>query len=491
MEHSGKIKKDFLKKDSNPDIFFGAVDIIQEQELKDKLTSGKSLRIKAGFDPSRPDLHIGHLALLKKLRWFQDKGHQVIFVVGDFTAQIGDPSGANQTRPVLTKEEVKENARTYANQAYKILDKEQAQIVYNSKWLGSLSSLDLVQLSSCVTVARMLERNDFSSRFKEQKPIGIHEFLYPLLQGYDSLELKSDVEMGGTDQIFNLLMGREIQKQHGVEPQCVLTFPLIEGIDGVKKMSKTYNNAIAFNDSPQEIFGKTMKISDELMLDYYKVFLFCLTSSDQDLKFKEKSKCVFEFFEDLTFYFENSSVPKIQDLSVLAGDFLKGSQFSPGSVAHTSFDSSASLKEVLKDKLKKADSSLKMLKENLASYFVETLYDLLVAQEAQQEFNKIFKKNLISDSIQEVRVLEEEDVLLSSLMKRVNLSSSSGEARRSILGGGLKLLESYQISDDRLKKCIGKKIEDSQLKINLKKGDDFILSIGKRKQVRIKVGDKK
>ena len=459
----------------NLEILSGAVDVIQLQEFKDKLNKGKTLRIKAGFDPSCPDLHLGHLILLKKLRWFQDQGHQVIFIVGDFTAQIGDPSGVNQTRPVLTLKEVKKNAKTYAKQAYRILNKKRSKIVYNSKWLKPMKSSDLVRLASCSTVARMLERNDFSSRFKEQKSIGLHEFLYPLLQGYDSFELQSDVEIGGTDQLFNLLMGREIQKQYKQEPQCVFTFPLIEGTDGVQKMSKSYGNAIAFNDSTKDIFGKTMKISDELMLEYYKAFLSCLTSSKEDQKFKQKSLSISQFFEELESSSGEKVIPKIKDISTPLSEFIKGAS------SHTS------LKEILIHKIKEEGSSLKFLKENLAFYFVETLYSFSEAKKAQKEFNEVFKENLIPVSIKEVKISEVKEIALSSLMKQIQLCTSTSEARRSIEGGGVKLLEGNCVSDDRLKKYIGKKVQDSQLRLDLKRGDEFILSVGKRKQVRVKV----
>ena len=456
----------------NLKILDGVVDIVQLDEFKNKLKQKKRLRIKTGFDPSQPDLHLGHLILLKKLRWFQDQNHQVIFVVGDFTAQIGDPSGANKTRPLLSSKEVKQNAKTYARQAYKILDKRKTKLVYNSKWFSSMKPGDFIKLASSLTVARMLERNDFSMRFKDQKPISIHEFLYPLFQGYDSLKLEADVELGGTDQLFNLLVGRDIQKQNQQEPQCVLTFPVIEGISGVQKMSKSYGNAILFNDVPKDIFGKTMKISDELMLNYYKVFLDCLTSSEADKAFKQKSQDVLNFFDELKKY-SKSNLPKIDQLSTPLNKFIKEAS------------SNQSLKDILLGKMK--EKSLKILKENLAFYFVETLYNESQAHQAQKEFNAIFKQHLIPQSLKEVRISEIQNLALTSLMKQAGLSSSSGEARRFIEGGGVKLLEGKKISDEKLKKYIGQKIIEPQLKINLVKGDEFILSVGKRKQIKIRV----
>lgn len=247
----------------------GALEIIEEEELINKLKKGKPLTIKAGFDPTAKDLHLGHTVLLQKLRDFQNLGHQVVFLIGDFTAMIGDPTGRNETRPPLSKEEVIENAKTYQEQVFKILDKEKTIILYNSDWLSKLNTKDIVELTSKYTVARMLERDDFQKRYKEGMPIHIHEFLYPLFQGYDSVVLKADVEIGGSDQKFNLLVGRELQKDYGLEKQICITMPLLVGLDGVKKMSKSYDNYIGLTDEPKDMFGKTMSISDELMYDYY------------------------------------------------------------------------------------------------------------------------------------------------------------------------------------------------------------------------------
>jgi len=252
----------------------GCDELLIEQELIEKLKKGVSLRIKAGFDPTAPDLHLGHTVLINKLRHFQDLGHKVLFLIGDFTGMIGDPTGKSATRPPLTKEQVAENAKSYAEQVFKILDKDKTEIVFNSTWLTDLGAAGMLKLAASHTVARMLERDDFSKRFKSNQPIAIHEFMYPLLQGYDSVALKADVELGGTDQKFNLLMGRELQKQAGQVQQCVLTMPLLEGLDGVNKMSKSLNNYIGINEPPEIIFAKLMSISDELMWRYIHLLSF-------------------------------------------------------------------------------------------------------------------------------------------------------------------------------------------------------------------------
>ncbi|PCI59412.1 MAG: tyrosine--tRNA ligase [Methylophilaceae bacterium] len=252
----------------------GADELLIESELIEKFKKGKPLRIKAGFDPTAPDLHLGHTVLINKLRQFQDLGHHVLFLIGDFTGMIGDPTGKSTTRPPLTKEQVAENAASYAAQVFKILDKDKTEIVFNSHWLTDLGAAGMLKLAASLTVARMLERDDFSKRFKNNQPIAIHEFMYPLLQGYDSVALKADVELGGTDQKFNLLMGRELQKQAGQPQQCVLTMPLLEGLDGVNKMSKSLGNYIGINEPPSTIFAKIMSVSDDLMWRYIELLSF-------------------------------------------------------------------------------------------------------------------------------------------------------------------------------------------------------------------------
>jgi len=260
--------------DALQEIKRGADELLVEVELIEKLKTGRPLRIKAGFDPTAPDLHLGHTVLLNKLRQFQVLGHQVIFLVGDFTGMIGDPTGKNATRPPLTREAVAENAKTYQEQVFKILDPALTEVRFNSEWMENLGSAGMIRLAATHTVARMLERDDFHKRYAGQQPIAIHEFLYPLIQGYDSVELKADVELGGTDQKFNLLMGRELQKHHGQPAQCILTRPLLEGLDGVNKMSKSLGNYIGIDEPPQEIFGKLMSVSDELMWRYIRLLSF-------------------------------------------------------------------------------------------------------------------------------------------------------------------------------------------------------------------------
>lgn len=252
----------------------GADELLIEADLVEKLKKGQPLRIKAGFDPTAPDLHLGHTVLINKLRQFQELGHQVLFLIGDFTGMIGDPTGKSATRPPLTAEQVQENAKSYTAQVFKILKPEQTEVVFNSKWLTELGAAGMLKLAASHTVARMLERDDFTKRYKANQPIAIHEFLYPLLQGYDSVALKADVELGGTDQKFNLLMGRELQKQAGMSQQCVLTMPLLEGLDGVNKMSKSLGNYIGIAEAPEIIFAKIMSISDDLMWRYIELLSF-------------------------------------------------------------------------------------------------------------------------------------------------------------------------------------------------------------------------
>ena len=261
--------------DNSLDIIYrGTEEVLLEEELVKKLKRGKPLKIKAGFDPTAPDLHLGHTVLINKLRQFQDLGHEVMFLVGDFTAMIGDPTGKSATRPPLTREDVIENAKTYEHQVFKILDAQKTSVLFNSSWMGEMNASDMIQLAAKHTVARMLERDDFSKRYKSGQSISIHEFLYPLVQGYDSVAMKADVELGGTDQKFNLLVGRQLQEAYAQEPQVALTMPILEGLDGVQKMSKSLNNYIGITDSPDDMFGKIMSVSDELMWRYFELLSF-------------------------------------------------------------------------------------------------------------------------------------------------------------------------------------------------------------------------
>jgi tyrosyl-tRNA synthetase len=252
----------------------GCDQLLVEQEMADKLATGRPLRVKAGFDPTAPDLHLGHTVLLNKMRQFQELGHHVIFLIGDFTGMIGDPTGKNATRPPLTREQIEDNARTYREQVFKILDPERTEVAFNSTWFDRMDAADLIRLAAKHTVARMLERDDFGKRYRGNQPIAIHEFLYPLVQGYDSVALRADIELGGTDQKFNLLVGRELQKHYGQPSQCILTMPLLEGLDGVNKMSKSLGNYVGINEPPEQIFGKLMSISDELMWRYIELLSF-------------------------------------------------------------------------------------------------------------------------------------------------------------------------------------------------------------------------
>ncbi len=347
----------------------GAVELVDEDELVAKLKKGRPLRVKAGFDPTAPDLHLGHTVVMQKLKQFQDLGHTVIFLMGDFTARIGDPSGRNETRPELGEDIIKKNAETYVAQAGKILDVEKAEIRYNSEWLGKFTAADFIRLSAKETVARMLERDDFESRFKGGSPIRIHEFLYPLLQGYDSVALESDVELGGTDQIFNLLVGRDLQRDVGQEPQVVLTMPLLVGTDGVAKMSKTYGNYVGISEPPKEIFGKMMSISDDLMWTYYEL---------------------------------------LSDLSLGEIEKLK--------------------EEVLTGKLHP-----KLAKENLAAEIVERFHSEQDAVAARDEFERVFAKKDTPDEIDEHLLDSmDAEISLVDAMLGTKLVSSKSDARRMI-----------------------------------------------------------
>jgi len=293
----------------------GSDELLIESELREKLKTGRPLRVKAGFDPTAPDLHLGHTVLLNKLKQLQDFGHHILFLIGDFTGMIGDPSGKNATRPPLSREEIQANATTYADQVFKILDRGRTEVVFNSAWMDRMNASDLVRLAAKHTVARMLERDDFAKRYKGRQPIAIHEFLYPLVQGYDSVVLKSDLELGGTDQRFNLLMGREVQKEHGQPPQCILTLPLLVGTDGVNKMSKSLGNTVGINEPPAEIFGKLMSISDELMWRYIELLSF-----EPAQKINEKKRAIEQGSNprDVKFDFAKEMVTRFHGLQAAA-----------------------------------------------------------------------------------------------------------------------------------------------------------------------------
>ncbi len=360
-------------------IIAGTVDIISEDSLLEKLQhsfkTNTPLRVKAGFDPSRPDLHLGHVILLNKLKTFQKLGHDVLFLIGDWTAQIGDPSGHNQTRPTLHIDEVKQNAKTYSQQVFKILSKQKTQIHFNSNWMNKMSAQKLIQLAEQTTVARMLERDDFSKRFQNKDSISIHEFLYPLIQGYDSVVLKADIEIGAVDQIFNLLVGRDLQKKFNYSPQCVLTLPLLTGTDGVKKMSKSYNNFISLTDPPKEVFGKTMKINDPQMLHWYQLLT-------------PKTK------------------KEIQQLQ-------KG--------------------------LKSRTLHPKKLKIELATWLTTYLHSSTEAQKAKEEFEQVFSKKELPKDIPEQMIAPHSELWICHFLQKLKLTPSTSSARRLIEGGGLEI----------------------------------------------------
>jgi len=348
----------------------GTDEILPLDELKKKLARNKPLRIKAGFDPTAPDLHLGHTVLINKLKQLQDLGHEILFLIGDFTGMIGDPTGKSATRPPLTQEQVVENAQSYQNQVFKILDKEKTTVVYNSEWMNKMSSAEMIQLASQQTVARMLERDDFSKRYKSGKSISIHEFLYPLIQGYDSVALKSDVELGGTDQKFNLLMGRELQKQAGIEQQVILTMPILEGLDGVQKMSKSLDNYIGIDDAPDDMFGKIMSISDELMWRYLELLSFesleTIASWKIEIENGENPRNIkFRLAEEIITRFHNSDSAK-QAQQNFINRFAKNKV--PDEMPEFSFDAGIKIANLLKDAslVNSTSDAFRMIKEGAA-----------------------------------------------------------------------------------------------------------------------------
>jgi tyrosyl-tRNA synthetase len=351
----------------------GAAELIDEDMLRKKLLRGKPLRVKVGFDPTAPDLHLGHTVVMHKMRHFQELGHTIIFLIGDFTGRIGDPSGRSETRPPLTEEDVRANAATYEEQVFKILDPEKTLVEFNSRWLGVMTAADFVRLASSCTVARMMERDDFEKRFREQRPISIHEFLYPLCQGYDSVALQADVEMGGTDQKFNLLMGRGLQAHYGQESQCVLTMPLLEGTDGVRKMSKTYGNYIGIDEPAPEIFGKLMAVSDDLMWRYYELL----------------------------------SAKSLEEIAALRRDVTENA-------LHP-----------------------KLVKENLAHEITCRYHGQKAADEARRGFNAVFAGGAVPDDMPKFTCRSEDEALAPVFLAASGLAKSRGEARRLIREGAL------------------------------------------------------
>ena len=391
--------------DAMQQITRGVDEILLESELQEKLARKKPLNIKAGFDPTAPDLHLGHTVLINKMRQFQELGHHIMFLIGDFTGLIGDPSGKSATRPALSPEDIQQNATTYKEQGFKILDPELTEICFNSTWHGKRDSADMIRLASRHTVARMLERDDFSKRYKNNLPISIHEFLYPLVQGWDSVEMKADVELGGTDQKFNLLVGRELQKAEGMEPQVILTMPILEGLDGVQKMSKSLNNYIGIEDSPSDMFGKLMSVSDDLMWRYFEL-----------LSFRPMSEI--ETFRS----------------NVEAGENPRDVKF--------------------------------LLAEEIITRF----HSAKAAESAKQDFIARFAKGAIPDEMPEVTLtLDGTQIGVATMLKQAALTSSTSESFRMIKQGAVKI--------------DGERIEDKDLQ--LKKGQQLVAQVGKRKFVRI------
>mgnify|MGYP002878124955 FL=1 len=372
----------------------GCEEILIEQELEEKLASGRPLRIKAGFDPTAPDLHLGHTVLINKLYQFQQLGHEIVFLIGDFTGMIGDPTGKNVTRKPLTREQVMANAQSYKDQVFKILDPEQTTVSFNSEWMSKMTAQDMVQLAARHTVARMLERDDFAKRYKSNQAIAIHEFLYPLVQGYDSVALQADVELGGTDQKFNLLMGRELQKQYGQSPQVIMTLPILEGLDGVQKMSKSLDNYIGINEPPTEIFGKIMKISDDLMWRYFELLSF-------------ESKQQIQSYQDA-----------IHNEGVNPRD----------------------------------------IKFKLGQELVARFHNQQAAVRAQQDFIDRFQHNQIPGDMPEIVLPNQSDPwLIGSALKQAQLVTSTSEAIRMIKQGAVKI-DGHKIADAKLQLNAGSTI---------------------------------
>lgn len=366
--------------DALREIARGAQEIIPLDELKKKLESGRQLVIKLGMDPTAPDIHLGHTVILNKLRTFQNLGHKVILIIGDFTASVGDPSGKNATRPQLSREQIMANAKTYAEQAFKVLDPEKTEIRYNSEWLGQLGAEGTIRLASKLTVARMLEREDFTKRYQSGQPIAIHEFLYPLFQGYDSVALKADVELGGTDQKFNLLMGRELQKDAGMEPQCVLMMPLLVGLDGVKKMSKSANNYIGVHDSASDMFGKIMSLSDELMWSYFDLLSFRPTAEIEELKRRcadgsmNPRDAKMELGREIVARYHGDEAGN-EAVNGFINQFAKGAL--PEDMPEFTFDAAMPLANLLKEAglVSSTSEALRMIKQNAVKCEGEVLSD--------------------------------------------------------------------------------------------------------------------
>jgi tyrosyl-tRNA synthetase len=357
----------------------GTDEILPLDELKKKLAKNKPLRIKAGFDPTAPDLHLGHTVLINKLKQLQDLGHEILFLIGDFTGMIGDPTGKSATRPPLTQEQVIENSQTYQTQVFKILDKEKTTVVFNSEWMDKMSSAQMIQLASQYTVARMLERDDFSKRYKSGKSISIHEFLYPLIQGYDSVALESDIELGGTDQKFNLLMGRELQKQAGMEPQVILTMPILEGLDGVQKMSKSLDNYIGIDDAPDDMFGKIMSISDKLMWRYLELLSFESLNTIADWKIEVENgenprNIKFRLADEIITRFHNAE-SATQAQQNFINRFAKNK--TPDEMPEFSFDTGIKIANLLKEAglVNSTSDAFRMIKEGAAKIEGEKITD--------------------------------------------------------------------------------------------------------------------
>ncbi len=474
----------------------GCQEIIREEELKARLerarATGKPLRVKAGFDPTAPDLHLGHTVLIQKLKHFQDLGHQVIFLIGDFTGLIGDPSGKSETRPPLTEEEVKANAETYERQIFKVLDPEKTVIDFNSRWMKSMSAQDLIRLAARHTVARMLEREDFHQRYVSQSGIAIHEFLYPLIQAYDSVVLEADVELGGTDQKFNLLLGREIQREYGQEPQVVITLPLLEGLDGVQKMSKSLGNYVGIDEPPGEMFGKIMSISDPLMLRYYELLsdlgpeALAKLKEDLDRGTKHPRDAKEALAKELVARYQGGAAAE-QAAQEFAHVFREKGL--PGEIGEFVYEGSIGLH------IRPSSEAVGIKPLGDGSYEVtvilgtQVLNNFLVSAglaSSQSEANRFIRKGYIliggktiTDPNYELRpgniivFKMPKSKLITNILKESGLASSTSEARRLITQGAVKL--------------DGEKVTD--VNQELPPGGPYLLQVGKRRFKKVRLAE--
>jgi len=427
----------------------GADEIIQEDELRERIASGRPLRVKAGFDPTAPDLHLGHTVLINKLRQFQELGHHVMFLIGDFTGMIGDPTGKSATRPPLTPEEIERNAETYKEQVFKILDPEKTEVVFNSTWMNQVGAAGMIKLASQYTVARMLERDDFDKRYRANQPIAVHEFLYPLVQGYDSVAMEADVELGGTDQKFNLLMGRTLQKAYGQAPQICLTMPILEGLDGVQKMSKSLKNYVGVNDAPGEMYRKLVSMPDQLVWRYFELLSLLPTPDLSDLK----ARCS----------------------EIIAGEQLGAFNYDQFCARlHDCRDSGSKnldIKKLLSEEVREI-SSIQDSKKLLAAELVTRFHDAQAAIVAPRSAGNQISLGEIPDNVPEVEVVLEDgdEVHVVPLLRLAGLAQN-GKAAKDVFGRGAVYVDGQQLTEER----------------TFARGESAVIQAGKKKIARVTI----